>query len=71
MKKKLLIEGMSCGHCVKHTREALEELKGVTCIDINLEGKYAIVEGDDIEEFQLKDAIDEIGYNLVQIKNMD
>ena len=26
MKKKILIEGMSCEHCVGHVKEALEEL---------------------------------------------
>lgn len=28
------IEGMSCGHCVRTVREALERLKGVTVRDV-------------------------------------
>ena len=29
MKKKILIEGMSCNKCVGHVKEALEDLEGV------------------------------------------
>jgi len=30
MQKKLLIDGMSCGHCVKHLKTALtEDIKGI------------------------------------------
>ncbi|MEG2018838.1 MAG: cation transporter, partial [Clostridium sp.] len=34
MKKKISIEGMSCGHCVNHVKEALSELPGVTSVDV-------------------------------------
>lgn len=26
MKKKILVEGMNCGHCVNHVSEALKEI---------------------------------------------
>ena len=44
MKKKILIEGMSCKNCVAHVTEALEELNDATGIEVNLEGNYAVVE---------------------------
>mgnify|MGYP000736248253 FL=1 len=45
MKKKLLIDGMSCNHCVNHLNTALtEDIKGVEVIEISLENKYAIVD---------------------------
>ncbi|MEG1798527.1 MAG: cation transporter, partial [Clostridium sp.] len=44
MKKKISIEGMSCGHCVNHVKEALSELPGVTSVDVSLESKSAVLE---------------------------
>ena len=44
MKKKILIEGMSCNKCVGHVKAALEDLDGVTSVEVSLEGKNAIVE---------------------------
>ena len=41
--KKIMIDGMSCQHCVAHVKEALEEL-GATSIEVNLDGKYAKAE---------------------------
>lgn len=69
MKKKILIEGMSCGHCVKHVKEALSELKGVTSVDVNLDGKYAILEANvDVKDEEIKFAVDDAGYDVVGIE---
>lgn len=69
MKKKVLIEGMSCGHCVNHVREALGELKGVAQIEVNLEGKYATFEaGENVTDEKIKEIIDEYGYQVVGIQ---
>ena len=43
MKKKLLVEGMSCGHCVNHLKTALtEDIQGVEVLEVNLKFKYKI-----------------------------
>ncbi|MCG8508401.1 MAG: heavy-metal-associated domain-containing protein [Rhodospirillales bacterium] len=43
---KLIVEGMSCGHCVKAVTEALEGVSGVeTVIGVSLETGEAVVEG--------------------------
>ena len=69
MTKKLLIEGMSCAHCVKHVEEALHELKGVISAKANLEEKNAIIEcRGDISDDIIKEAIEEVGYELVEIQ---
>lgn len=69
MKKKILIEGMSCGHCVKHVKEALGELNGVTSVDVNLDGKFAILDANvDVKDEQIKAAVDEAGYDVVGIE---
>ncbi|AGA68678.1 copper ion binding protein [Desulfitobacterium dichloroeliminans LMG P-21439] len=69
MKKKVSIEGMSCGHCVNHVREALSELNGVTQVEVSLEGKHAIVEANqDVSGDAIKAAIEEVGYEVVGVQ---
>lgn len=68
MKKKILIEGMSCNHCVSHVKEALEALEGVSQVDVNLEGKYAIIETNVVDNVVLKEAIEEEGYEVISIE---
>jgi copper chaperone len=69
MKKKILIEGMSCGHCVKHVIEALSELNGVTGVDVNLDSKSAVIETSlDVNDADIKFAIDDAGYEVKGIE---
>lgn len=43
---KLIVEGMSCGHCVQAVTEALEAVAGVEMvIDVSLERGEVVVEG--------------------------
>lgn len=71
MRKKILIEGMSCGHCVNHVKEALGELNVVTSVDVNLDSKTAVFEGSvDITDEDIKAAIDEVGYEVVGIEEL-
>jgi len=69
MKKKLLIDGMSCGHCVKHVKEALEEFNGVTKVDVDLVSKTAVIEvAKEIKDDDLKNLIEDAGYEVVSIE---
>lgn len=71
MTKKLLIEGMSCAHCVKHVEDALNEIKGVTSAKANLEEKNALVElNQDISYDTFREAIEEVGYELTGIQTL-
>ncbi|OPJ65851.1 heavy-metal-associated domain-containing protein [Clostridium chromiireducens] len=67
MKKKILIEGMSCQHCVGHVKEALENLDKVTSVEVSLENNWAIVETENSNE-ELKEAIEEEGYDVTNIE---
>ena len=67
MKKKILIEGMKCGHCVVHVKSALEGLTEVSSVEVNLEGKYALVETN-LDDATLKSVIEEEGYDVVGIE---
>ncbi len=70
MEKKLLIEGMSCNHCVNHLTTTLkEDIEGVEVKEVNLEHKYAIVEmNEDVSIERLKDLISELDFELVGIE---
>ncbi|MFU0825420.1 heavy-metal-associated domain-containing protein [Clostridium sp.] len=71
MKKKILIEGMSCGHCVNHVKEALSELSGVTSVDVNLDSKSAVIEATvAVDDEDIKFAIDDAGYEVVGIEEL-
>jgi copper chaperone CopZ len=65
MKTSLKIEGMSCEHCVKHVKEALEAIKGVTSAQVTLKENAAVVEHEDgIDLEVLKAAVVDAGYEV-------
>lgn len=70
MRKKLLIDGMSCMNCVRHLKEALQEdISGVKVIDVNLEEKFALIEAEEnVTDEMIKDVILDLGYELKGIE---
>ncbi|NLM14218.1 MAG: heavy-metal-associated domain-containing protein [Epulopiscium sp.] len=72
MKKKLYIEGMSCDHCVKHVKDALSEIPGISSVEVDLKNKYAVVASTtEISDDALKNAVvEEAGYDLIKIENL-
>lgn len=69
-RKKFKIEGMSCGNCIKHIKDALtEDIQGIKVIEVNLENKYATIEVDDsISDEQIKAVIADLGYTVTSIE---
>jgi len=63
MKKKILVDGMSCKHCVMHVTNALKEVAGVTKVEVSLELKSALVEGEALDEAKLAAAVADAGYS--------
>lgn len=43
---ELDITGMSCGSCVKHVKQALEAVSGVTYVEVDLTSGRARIDGD-------------------------
>lgn len=71
MKKKIYIEGMSCGHCVARVEKALQNLDGVKEAKVNLDDKYAeAVLEQEISDEKIKDEITEAGYEVVKIESL-
>ncbi|MVX63687.1 heavy metal transport/detoxification protein [Clostridium chromiireducens] len=69
MKKKIIIEGMSCGHCVNHVYMALDEIRAID-IKVNLEQGNAVAEVGDITDDVIKEAIEEAGYDVIGIEEV-
>lgn len=68
MEKKIIIEGMSCNHCVAHVKESLSGIEGVLSAVVDLDGKYALVNVNNVSDEVLKEAIEDEGYDVVEIK---
>ena len=67
MKKILTVEGMTCGHCVMHVKNALAEVSGVSTVDVDLQKKSAVVSGDGLDDGALKAAVADAGYSVTAI----
>ncbi len=65
--KKIIINGMSCGHCVNHVKEALMEIQGVKEVKVDLETKTAEI-SENVADSVIKAAIEEVGYEVVSIE---
>ena len=69
MKKLIHVEGMGCQNCVKHVKEALEALDGVTNAEVSLEKNTALITfTNDIADTAIKSAIEDAGYDVVKIE---
>ncbi|NLV88356.1 MAG: heavy-metal-associated domain-containing protein [Tissierellia bacterium] len=68
MKKTLLVEGMSCGHCEMAVKKAVGALEGVESVVVDLGAKKVEVEGENLNDNLIKEAIEDAGYDVVEIK---
>ncbi len=63
-KKKIMIEGMTCNHCVMNVRKAIENTPGVKTVEVVLADNLAFVEGD-YNFVDLKKNVEEMGYKVI------
>ena len=68
MIKEIKIEGMHCPNCVAAVKRELEAIEGVSKVDVSLEDAQAIVEVEDVADETLQEAIEDIGFDVVEIK---
>ena len=70
MKRKLFIEGMKCSHCVGNLKDVLtEDISGVDVLEVNLEGKYALVDMDDsVDVKKVQELIEDLGFQLTGVE---
>ncbi|MDU5492475.1 MAG: heavy metal-associated domain-containing protein [Clostridium perfringens] len=67
MSKLILeIDGMACSNCVRHVEAALLDVDGVDVLEVEV-GR-AVVDTE-VDEDTLRDALEEVGYELVSIED--
>lgn len=69
MKKIIKINGMSCEHCASRVEKALLNIENVLNVEVSVEEGYASVElKDDVDNYLLKETIENLGYDVENIK---
>ncbi|HQS59274.1 MAG: hypothetical protein B7Y56_13920 [Gallionellales bacterium 35-53-114] len=63
----LNIKGMTCGGCVKSVTTVLQQLPGVTGVDVSLEQNNAAIKYDPskVQPAQFKAAIEDAGFDVI------
>ena len=62
------VEGMSCEHCVRAVKNAVEDLEGAVSAKVELSAKTAEVEYDEnvLDKAKIIEAIKEEGYEVFE-----
>jgi copper chaperone CopZ len=63
--KTYTIEGMTCDHCVQAVTDELMTVSGVDIVEIDLGNGRVRVTGENFTDEQVRAAVDEAGYALV------
>ena len=59
------VTGMTCDHCVRSVKGEIEQLSGVSAVDIELAtGDVTVTSEGDLDEAQVRAAVEEAGYEL-------
>ena len=66
MQQHFPIQGMTCGNCVRHVEQALNNLSGILKLEVNLEKHEALVEYDStlITSEAMATALKDAGYSM-------
>jgi copper ion binding protein len=63
---------MGCQHCVDHVESVLKQVTGVRSVQVDLARKKATVETDEtVSTEQLKNAVEDLGYDVTAINGQD
>jgi copper chaperone len=63
--KTYTVTGMTCGHCVSAVSGEVGKIAGVESVEVDLAAGTVTVTGDGFADEQVRDAVDEAGYALV------
>ncbi|MBQ7914491.1 MAG: heavy-metal-associated domain-containing protein, partial [Clostridia bacterium] len=67
MTYQLSITGMMCPHCIGRVQKTLEQIPGVTQVEVSLEKGTATVQCANVEQSTLVNAVTEQGYPVTEI----
>ena len=60
-----LVEGMTCGHCVGSVTDQLNQVPGVTGVEVDLSSGQVTVESDGtVDDTAVTAAVEEAGYEV-------
>lgn len=70
MQRTMKIEGMMCAHCVKHVKEALLAIEGISEVNVSLERKEASFSQSDsaLSDQHLIKVIEDLDYKVLELK---
>ncbi len=58
------VKGMTCEHCKASVVEEVEQVPGVTGVDVDLTSGRVVVSGEDFTDDAVRQAVDEAGYEV-------
>ena len=61
---RIKIKGMSCQHCIASTTKALEEVPGVSNVQVDLDKAEASYEGE-VDPQLIREVITRIGFEVI------
>jgi copper chaperone len=61
------VPGMSCAHCRTAISAEVEQVAGVSSVEVDLESKAVAVAGADLDDAAIRAAIDEAGYDVAPV----
>lgn len=66
MKKIIMVDGMSCEHCVKRVTESINEIEGAKCLNVSLADKSVEIEyKDNLILSKIRGSIIDAGYEVM------
>jgi copper chaperone len=59
------VKGMTCDHCAISVTEEVEQMPGVTGVEVDVQGGRVVVRGDGFSDEVIREAVEEAGYEVV------
>jgi copper chaperone CopZ len=59
-----IVDGMTCGHCVSAVTGEVTKVAGVSDVAVDLETKRVTVTAEHIDDYAIRAAIEEAGYDV-------
>ncbi|MDX6440193.1 MAG: copper chaperone [Gaiellaceae bacterium] len=56
------VAGMSCAHCTAAVTDEVEQVTGVSAVEVDLDTKRVVVRGESVSDDVVREAIREAGY---------
>jgi len=61
---ELKVDGMTCSHCSANVSRTLQEMSGVTDVQVDLGAGKATIGGSDLDAAALAGRVEELGYQV-------